>query len=104
MGHLTMSYNKSMQASYASQFKKSEICSPCHQDARILYLQPVDENDQPKGDAIERILWSEDTYQEWSFSGYSGLEEDYPVKQLFRKGIAMSGLSHERPVTRSNNR
>ncbi len=70
---------KNMQASYVSQFKKSEICSLCHQDARKLYLQPVDENDQPVGDQIERILWSEDTYREWRFSGYSGLEEDYPV-------------------------
>lgn len=70
---------KNMQASYVSQFKKSEICSPCHQDARKLYLQPVDENDQPVGEQIERILWSEDTYREWRFSGYSGLEEDYPV-------------------------
>ncbi|MBM4053669.1 MAG: carboxypeptidase regulatory-like domain-containing protein [Planctomycetes bacterium] len=71
---------KSMQASYVSQFKKSEICTPCHQDARKLYLQPVDENDQPTGEeTIERILWSEDTYREWRFSGYSGLEEDYPV-------------------------
>ncbi|MFN3532770.1 MAG: hypothetical protein ACK41Q_09725 [Candidatus Brocadia sp.] len=76
---------KGMQASYASQFKKSEICSPCHQDARKLYLQPVDENDQPKGDAIERILWSEDTYREWRFSGYSGLEEDYPVNNYSGK-------------------
>ncbi|MCF6151658.1 MAG: hypothetical protein E3K38_05065 [Candidatus Kuenenia stuttgartiensis] len=71
---------KSMQASYVPQFKKSEICTPCHQDARKLYLQPVDENDQPTGEeTIERILWSEDTYREWRFSGYSGLEEDYPV-------------------------
>ncbi|MEP9410573.1 MAG: hypothetical protein HRF42_04090 [Candidatus Brocadia sp.] len=70
---------KSMQASYAPQFKKSEICSPCHQDARKLYLQPLDEHDRPKGNVIERILWSEDTYREWRFSGYSGLEADYPV-------------------------
>lgn len=76
---------KNMQASYVSQFKKSEICSPCHQDARKLYLQPVDENDQPVGDQIERILWSEDTYQEWRFSGYSGLEENYPVNNYAGK-------------------
>lgn len=76
---------KSMQASYVSQFKKSEICSPCHQDARKLYLQPVDENDQPDGEAIERILWSEDTYREWRFSGYSGLEADYPVSNYTGK-------------------
>jgi hypothetical protein len=76
---------KSMQASYVPQFKNSEICSPCHQDARKLYLQPVDENDQPEGEAIERILWSEDTYREWRFSGYSGLEADYPVNNYAGK-------------------
>jgi len=71
---------KDMQASYSSQFKKSEICTPCHEDARKLWLLPVDENNQPTGEGIvERILWSEDTYREWRFSGYSGLEEDYPV-------------------------
>lgn len=76
---------KSMQASFVSQFKKSEICSPCHQDARKLYLQPVDENDQPEGETVERILWSEDTYREWRFSGYSGLENDYPVNNYAGK-------------------
>ena len=78
---------KSMQASYVSQFKNSEICSPCHQDARKLYLQPVDENDQSKGGTIERILWSEDTYREWRFSGYSGLENDYPVNNYAGKTL-----------------
>ncbi|MCF6156551.1 MAG: hypothetical protein E3K36_15215 [Candidatus Brocadia sp.] len=77
-------YN-SMQASFVSQFKKSEICSPCHQDARKLYLQPLNKNGQPEGDAIERILWSEDTYREWRFSGYSGLEADYPVNNYAGK-------------------
>ena len=76
---------KNMQASYTPQFKKSEVCSPCHQDARKLYLQPVDENDEPAGDQIERILWSEDTYREWRFSGYSGLEDDYPVSNYAGK-------------------
>ncbi len=76
---------KGMQASYVSQFKQSEICTPCHQDARKLYLQPVDANNQPVGDAIERILWSEDTYREWRFSGYSGLEDDYPVNNYAGK-------------------
>jgi hypothetical protein len=76
---------KGMQASYAHQFKKSEICSPCHQDARKLYLQPVDENGQPEGETVERILWSEDTYREWRFSGYSGLEADYPVNNYAGK-------------------
>ncbi len=76
---------KNMQASYTPQFKKSEVCSPCHQDARKLYLQPVDENDQTTGETIERILWSEDTYREWRFSGYSGLEDDYPVSNYAGK-------------------
>ena len=76
---------KNMQASYTPQFKRSEVCSPCHQDARKLYLQPVDENDEPAGDQIERILWSEDTYREWRFSGYSGLEDDYPVSNYAGK-------------------
>ncbi len=77
--------HKSMQASFVSQFRKSEICSPCHQDARKLHLQPVDENNHPEGEAIERILWSEDTYREWRFSGYSGLEHDYPVNNYAGK-------------------
>ncbi|MDR4508325.1 MAG: hypothetical protein MRJ65_08845 [Candidatus Brocadiaceae bacterium] len=77
--------HKDMQASYVPQFKKSEICTPCHQDARTLFLQPVDEHDQPVGDPITRILWSEDTYREWRFSGYSGLEEDYPVNNYAGK-------------------
>ena len=76
---------KNMQASYTPQFKKSEVCSPCHQDARKLYLQPVDENGDPAGDQVERILWSEDTYREWRFSGYSGLEDDYPVNNYAGK-------------------
>lgn len=70
---------KGMQAAYVPQVSKSGICSPCHQDARKLYLQPVDKNDQPRGEKIERILWSEDTYREWRFSGYSGLESEHPV-------------------------
>lgn len=78
---------RNMQASYVAQFKMSEICSPCHQDARKLYLQPVDENDVPKGETFERILWSEDTYREWRFSGYSGLEADYPVNNYAGKAL-----------------
>jgi len=70
---------KGMQAAHVPQVSKSEICSPCHQDARKLSLQPVDKNDHPQGETIERILWSEDTYREWRFSGYSGLESEYPV-------------------------
>lgn len=76
---------KSMQASFVPQFMKSEICSPCHQDARKLYLQPLDKNNQPQGETIERIIWSEDTYREWRFSGYSGLEADYPVNNYAGK-------------------
>jgi len=78
---------KNMQAAYTPQFKKSEICAPRHQDARRLYLQPVDENDESDGDQIERILWSGDTYREWRFSGYSGLEEDYPVGNYAGKAL-----------------
>lgn len=78
---------RNMQASYVAQFKMSEICSPCHQDARKLYLQPVDENDVPNGETFERILWSEDTYREWRFSGYSGLEADYPVNNYAGKAL-----------------
>lgn len=74
-----------MHASFNPQFTKSEVCSPCHQDARKLYLQPTDENNQPVGEPIERILWSEDTYREWYYSGYSGLDGDYPVNNYAGK-------------------
>lgn len=86
-----------MQASVVPQFTKSEICSPCHQDARKLYLQPVDENGQQNGDVVERILWSEDTYREWRFSGYSGLEPAYPVANYAGKVLQCQGCHMKDP-------